>query len=93
MYLCLELGEQNKNPALMHFSLVIHLVLLNLFAFQCTSLCFIFVEDGQLSNREFVSVMKRRLMRGLEKPKDIGFTKLLNSVWTCTKSQTKTFFD
>ncbi|XP_052263436.1 calcium uptake protein 1, mitochondrial-like isoform X2 [Dreissena polymorpha] len=50
-------------------------------------------EDGQLSNREFVSVMKRRLMRGLEKPKDIGFTKLINSVWTCTKSQTKSFFD
>ncbi|XP_052819263.1 calcium uptake protein 1, mitochondrial-like isoform X2 [Mya arenaria] len=50
-------------------------------------------EDGQLSNREFVSVMKRRLMRGLEKPKDIGFTKLLNSVWTCTKSQTRSFFD
>lgn len=50
-------------------------------------------EDGQLSNREFVSVMKRRLMRGLEKPKDTGFTKLLNSAWTCTKSQTRSFFE
>lgn len=50
-------------------------------------------EDGQLSNREFVSVMKRRLMRGLEKPKDIGFAKLLNSAWSCTKSQTRTLFD
>ncbi|KAG6456450.1 hypothetical protein O3G_MSEX009720 [Manduca sexta] len=26
--------------------------------------------DGQLSNREFVAVMKNRLLRGLEKPKD-----------------------
>jgi len=34
MFLCLKLGEQNKNPALMHFSLVIHLVLLNLFALK-----------------------------------------------------------
>ncbi|XP_053386036.1 calcium uptake protein 1, mitochondrial-like isoform X2 [Mercenaria mercenaria] len=50
-------------------------------------------EDGQLSNREFVSVMKRRLMRGLEKPKDTGFTKLVNSVWTCTKSQTRSYFE
>lgn len=50
-------------------------------------------EDGQLSNREFVSVMKRRLMRGLEKPKDTGFAKLVNSVWTCTKSQTRSFFE
>ncbi|KAL4240785.1 Calcium uptake protein 1 [Mactra antiquata] len=50
-------------------------------------------DDGQLSNREFVSVMKRRLMRGLEKPKDTGFAKLVNSVWTCTKSQTRSLFE
>lgn len=50
-------------------------------------------EDGQLSNKEFISVMKRRLMRGLERPKDTGFTKLINSMWTCTKSQTKAFFE
>lgn len=50
-------------------------------------------EDGQLSNKEFVSVMKRRLMRGLERPKDTGFTKLINSVWTCTKHQTKALFE
>lgn len=50
-------------------------------------------EDGQLSNKEFVSVMKRRLMRGLERPKDTGFAKLINSVWTCTKHQTKAVFE
>ncbi|KAK0075084.1 hypothetical protein PV326_011888, partial [Microctonus aethiopoides] len=30
--------------------------------------------DGQLSNREFVAVMKNRVLRGLEKPKDTGFS-------------------
>lgn len=39
--------------------------------------------DGQLSNREFVAVMKNRLMRGLEKPKDTGFVKLIHSVLKC----------
>lgn len=39
--------------------------------------------DKQLSNKEFVNVMKERLQRGLEKPKDTGFVKLLNSMWKC----------
>ncbi|ODM99084.1 Calcium uptake protein 1, mitochondrial [Orchesella cincta] len=42
-------------------------------------------QDGQLSNREFVAVMKNRLMRGLEKPKDTGFFKLLTSIGRCAK--------
>lgn len=45
-------------------------------------------QDGQLSNREFVMVMKNRLMRGLEKPKDTGFVKLIESAIKCAK-QTK----
>ncbi|XP_046573429.1 calcium uptake protein 1, mitochondrial-like isoform X3 [Haliotis rubra] len=49
--------------------------------------------DGQLSNKEFVSVMKQRVMRGLEKPKDTGLIKLLNAMWKCGKSQTQTFID
>lgn len=44
--------------------------------------------DGELSNKEFVSVMKRRVMRGLEKPKDTGLIKLLNAVWKCGTSST-----
>merc|ERR1712002_298461 len=40
-------------------------------------------DDNELSNKEFVSVMKRRMMRGLEKPKDTGFTKLLSAVEMC----------
>uniref|UniRef100_A0A914W3Y7 EF-hand domain-containing protein n=1 Tax=Plectus sambesii TaxID=2011161 RepID=A0A914W3Y7_9BILA len=39
--------------------------------------------DGELSNKEFVSVMKRRLMRGLERPKDTGLIRLLDAFWTC----------
>ncbi|CAG7717204.1 unnamed protein product [Allacma fusca] len=42
-------------------------------------------QDGQLSNREFVAVMKNRIMRGLEKPKDTGFFKLLRSLGRCAK--------
>ncbi|XP_015605002.1 calcium uptake protein 1 homolog, mitochondrial isoform X2 [Cephus cinctus] len=42
--------------------------------------------DGQLSNREFVSVMKNRVLRGLEKPKDTGFVKLIQSVLKCAKN-------
>lgn len=42
--------------------------------------------DGELSNKEFVSVMKRRSMRGLEKPKDTGFVKLLNAMVKCATS-------
>ncbi|KAK7113550.1 calcium uptake protein 1, mitochondrial-like isoform X2 [Littorina saxatilis] len=44
--------------------------------------------DGELSNKEFVSVMKRRVMRGLEKPKDTGFVKLLNAMWKCATTTT-----
>ena len=46
-------------------------------------ICIQFLGDGELSNKEFVSVMKRRLMRGLEKPKDTGFVKLFSSMMTC----------
>ncbi len=40
-------------------------------------------EDGKLSNREFVSVMKQRAMRGLEKPKDTGVGKVLAALAKC----------
>ncbi|XP_012541700.1 calcium uptake protein 1 homolog, mitochondrial isoform X2 [Monomorium pharaonis] len=42
--------------------------------------------DGQLSNREFVAVMKNRVLRGLEKPKDTGFVKLIQSMIKCAKN-------
>ncbi|XP_014209902.1 calcium uptake protein 1 homolog, mitochondrial isoform X2 [Copidosoma floridanum] len=43
--------------------------------------------DGQLSNREFVAVMKNRALRGLEKPKDTGFVKLFQSILKCARNQ------
>ena len=46
--------------------------------------------DGELSDKEFVSVMKRRVMRGLEKPKDTRLFKLMNAVWSCGTSPSAT---
>ncbi|OQV13724.1 Calcium uptake protein 1, mitochondrial [Hypsibius exemplaris] len=44
-------------------------------------------EDGRLSQREFISIMKARQMRGLERPKDMGVTRLLAAVWKCAKEE------
>jgi hypothetical protein len=41
--------------------------------------------DGALSNKEFVAVMKNKLKRGLEKPKDTGLTNFLSAVVNCSK--------
>lgn len=49
--------------------------------------------DGQLSNREFVAVMKNRLLRGLEKPKDTGFVKFMHSVLKCAKETKPVLLD
>uniref|UniRef100_A0A095A392 Calcium uptake protein 1-like protein, mitochondrial n=1 Tax=Schistosoma haematobium TaxID=6185 RepID=A0A095A392_SCHHA len=45
------------------------------------------LDDGQLSYREFVGVMRHRLLRGLDKPMDTGFIRLLSAVFHCTKEQ------
>jgi len=42
--------------------------------------------DGKLSNREFISVMKQRAMRGLEKPKDTGVGKFFSAITKCATS-------
>jgi len=47
----------------------------------------VLLDDGELSNKEFVAVMKHRMMRGLEKPKDTGFLKLIDAMWRCAKVQ------
>lgn len=49
--------------------------------------------DGALSNREFVAVMKNRLLRGLEKPKDTGFVKLMHSILKCAKDTKPVLLD
>jgi hypothetical protein len=49
--------------------------------------------DGQLSNKEFVSVMKNRVQRGLEKPKDTGFIKLLRAALKCANESKPVLLD
>lgn len=49
--------------------------------------------DGQLSNREFIAVMKNRLLRGLEKPKDTGFVKLMYSLIKCARDTKPAILD
>ncbi|VDK73604.1 unnamed protein product [Dibothriocephalus latus] len=46
-------------------------------------------DDGQLSYKEFVQVMKNRLLRGLDKPMDTGFVRLLSALIYCTKQEIK----
>lgn len=41
--------------------------------------------DGQLSNKEFVSVMKNKLKRGLEKPKDTGLVLFFSAILQCAR--------
>lgn len=54
---------------------------------------FYFLVDGQLSNKEFIAVMKNRLLRGLEKPKDTGFVKLIQSMIKCAKETKPVLLD
>ncbi|CAJ0570640.1 unnamed protein product, partial [Mesorhabditis spiculigera] len=41
--------------------------------------------DGKLSNREFVAVMRRRMRRGLEHPRDTGVFRLAEAVLECSR--------
>ncbi|KAL1491273.1 hypothetical protein ABEB36_011893 [Hypothenemus hampei] len=50
-------------------------------------------QDGQLSNKEFIAVMKNRLLRGLEKPKDTGFVKFMRSILECAKNTKPALLD
>lgn len=53
----------------------------------------LFSDDNQLSNKEFISVMKNRVQRGLEKPKDTGFLKMMRSVFKCAKETKPVLLD
>merc|ERR1719193_764177 len=44
-------------------------------------------QDEHLSYKEFISVMKQRGMRGLQKSRDTGFANLLTAMWKCGKTQ------
>ena len=59
-----------------------------------TLFIYLYTEDGQLSNREFIAVLtKNRMMRGLEKPKDTGFIKLIESSMKCAKQTRPALLD
>ena len=45
--------------------------------------------DELLSNREFLSVLKERAHRGLEKPSDTGFVRLITALGACVTSYVK----
>ena len=44
-----------------------------------------FTDDGKLSNKEFVSVMKNRVQRGLDKPKELGLSRIVAAMWKCAR--------
>jgi len=41
--------------------------------------------DGALSKQEFITVMRNKLKRGLEKPKDTGISNMLSAMVQCAK--------
>ncbi|TKR93058.1 hypothetical protein L596_007590 [Steinernema carpocapsae] len=43
--------------------------------------------DGELSHKEFINIMKKRVRRGLERPRDTGAVKLIDAMWECGKKQ------
>ncbi|KAF8372456.1 micu-1, partial [Pristionchus pacificus] len=43
--------------------------------------------DGRLSNDEFVAVVRRRLQRGLERPRDTGLFRFIEATVECTKKR------
>ncbi|KAI1719725.1 EF-hand domain pair domain-containing protein [Ditylenchus destructor] len=45
--------------------------------------------DGELSQKEFITVMKRRMQRGLEKPKDTGLIRTMDAFFECSKKQSR----
>lgn len=40
--------------------------------------------DGELSHKEFIDIMKGRITRGLEKPKEMGLARVMNAVYSCS---------
>uniref|UniRef100_A0A1I7WMI6 EF-hand domain-containing protein n=1 Tax=Heterorhabditis bacteriophora TaxID=37862 RepID=A0A1I7WMI6_HETBA len=41
--------------------------------------------DGCLSNDEMIAVMRRRMRRGLERPRDTGLFRLVDALTLCGK--------
>lgn len=77
-------GAAVDPPTLRHVALTVAKVELSAHLINVVFTIFDENQDGELSNKEFVSVMKRRLMRGLEKPKDTGIVRLFSAVYKCS---------
>lgn len=86
-------GASIDQLTLKHVAKTVALVDLSDHVIDCVFTIFDENMDGQLSNREFVAVMKNRLMRGLEKPKDTGFVKFMHSVLKCAKETKPVLLD
>lgn len=50
-------------------------------------------DDGKLSHKELISVMKHRLQRGLDKSKELGLSRILEAMWKCAKKTSTGYFD
>ncbi|KAM7543182.1 hypothetical protein Aperf_G00000018792 [Anoplocephala perfoliata] len=46
-------------------------------------------DDGRLSYKEFVQVMKNRLFRGLDRPMDTGFIRFINAIFYCIQHEAR----
>ena len=46
--------------------------------------------DGALSKQEFITVLRNKLKRGLEKPKDTGISNMLSAMVQCAKETATT---
>ena len=45
--------------------------------------------DNELSHKEFIDIMKGRIARGLEKPKEMGLGRMMNAVFSCAVAKFK----
>jgi len=45
--------------------------------------------DNELSHKEFIDIMKGRVSRGLEKPKEMGLGRMVNAVFSCAVAKFK----
>ena len=45
------------------------------------------VDDGHMNSDEFLSILKDRSSRGLDKARDVGVVRGLARIWECIKSE------
>ncbi|XP_071829535.1 calcium uptake protein 1, mitochondrial-like [Apostichopus japonicus] len=50
-------------------------------------------DDGKLSHKELISVMKHRQQRGLDKSKELGLSRIMEAMWKCAKKTKSGYFN